>query len=170
MVLSRVASAHGVALTVWQVNANDRLVLMDVMRANATVQIDIRLGARLPILAGAIGRSVAAVMQLSDEDLRRHFAEVRWRAPPAFKDFKSDVEQARRDGYALDLGNWYPAVHAAASAVVDSSGRPTLCIGGLALAGQRSLDEMRELGVSLREAARVIGRSLRASLQDDVPA
>ncbi len=155
--LARIALEHHVALTLWQVTANERLVLIDSVRGNAAVQVDIRLGARLPLLAGAIGRCVAAAMRLPEEALHQRFATVRWQDRPSFEVFLADVRQAQKDGYALDLGHWHRGVHVAGTAVLNPEGQPVLCIGGLALAGQRSEEQLHALGKTLRDAARLIG-------------
>jgi DNA-binding IclR family transcriptional regulator len=158
--LDRIALQHRALITLWQMTSGDRITLIDRMYGSSPVRIEMRRGARVPALAGAIGRSVAAVTRPSTRELQRSFALLRWQTPLGFDEFLADVERARRDGFGIDLGHWTRGVHAVGTAVQDRNGTPRLCLGGLAIAGQLSLDEIRSLGAALRDTARLIGRSL----------
>jgi DNA-binding IclR family transcriptional regulator len=158
--LDRIARRYRALITLWQVTDNERITLIDRMHGNSTVRIEMRLGARVPTLAGAIGRSVAAATRPPVSDLRRRFATLRWQVPLSFDEFRADVERAAIDGFGVDLDHWTRGVHAVGTVVLDGNRVPRLCIGGLALAGELPLDELRALGAELRDAARLIGRSL----------
>jgi DNA-binding IclR family transcriptional regulator len=158
--LMRIAQQHRALITLWQVINNERITLIDRMYGNSTVRIEMRLGARVPALAGAIGRCMAAVTQPRLADLRHSFASLRWQTPLSFEEFRADVERADQDGFGIDLDHWTRGVHAVGTVVLERGGTPRLCIGGLAIAGQLSLDELRSLGTELRDTARLIGRSL----------
>lgn len=158
--LDRIARRYHALITLWQVTDNNRITLIDRMHGNSTVRIEMRLGARVPALAGAIGRSVAAATRPPLSELRRRFAALRWQVPISFDEFRKDIDRAALDGFGTDLDHWTRGVHAVGTVVLDAGGIPRLCIGGLALAGELPLTNLRSLGGELRDAAKTIGNSL----------
>lgn len=158
--LERIAVQNHALITLWRVTGNERMTLIDRMYGNSEVRIEMRLGARVPTLAGAIGRSVAAATRPRLPELRRSFASLRWQTPLSLEEFLKDVDRAAQDGFGIDLDHWTRGVHAVGAVVLERRGMPKLAIGGLAIAGQLSLDELRRLGGELRDTARFIGRSL----------
>lgn len=158
--IDRLASEHRALITLWQVMDDRRVTLIDRTWGDSPVRIEMRLGARVPILAGALGRAIAAATNQSRADLKRKFAVLRWQDPITFAEYLADVERAKIDGFGIDLGHWTRGVHAVGAPVQDGAGVPRLCLGGLAIAGQLSFVELRELGVALRDTALLVGRSM----------
>jgi DNA-binding IclR family transcriptional regulator len=163
--LESIAARHHALITLWRVTSHDRISLIDRMYGNSEVSIAMRVGSRVPTLAGAIGRSFAAATRPPLADLRRGFGLLRWQTPLSFEEFLADVERAAEDGFGIDLDHWTRGVHATGTVVLDRSGTAKLAIGGLAIAGQLSLEGLRRLGHELRDAARLIGRSLYGATQ-----
>lgn len=163
--LEPIARQYRALITLWRFNSSERMTLIDRVYGNSQVRIEMRLGARVPMLAGAIGRSVAAATRTPVADLRLSFAKLRWQTPLRFEDFMADVERASEDGFGLDFDHWTRGVHAVGSVILDRSGLPGLAIGGLAIAGQLSVEELRKLGAELRDTARLVGRSLYGATQ-----
>ena len=105
---------------------------------------------------GDWGCSVAAATRPRLPELRRSFASLRWQTPLSLEEFLKDVDRAAQDGFGIDLDHWTRGVHAVGAAVLERRGMPKLAIGGLAIAGQLSLDELRRLGGELRDTARLV--------------
>jgi DNA-binding IclR family transcriptional regulator len=167
--LERIAMQYHALITLWRLNSNERMALIDRVYGDSEVRIEMRLGARVPIFAGAIGRSVVAATRPPLADLRRSFDLLHWQTPLRFDEFMTDVEQASQDGFGLDIDHWTRGVHAVGTVVLDRSSSPKLAIGGLAIAGQLSIEELRKLGAELRDAARLIGRALYGAAQPAAP-
>jgi DNA-binding IclR family transcriptional regulator len=163
--LVRIAMQYHALITLWRVDTNERMTLIDRVYGNSPVRIEMRLGARVPMLAGAIGRSVAAATRPPLADLRRSFALLCWQTPLSFEEFMADVELASQDGFGFDFDHWTRGVHAVGTVVLERSGMPALAIGGLCIAGQLSVEELRKLGTELRDTARLIGRALYGAAQ-----
>ena len=63
-------------ILLWRVTEDNRLVLIDRAHSQTAVRVEIKLGYRMPLLAGAVGRCVAATLQCH----RRNYGAVRGRA------------------------------------------------------------------------------------------
>ena len=158
--LSEIAGSYNALMTLWKIIDNGRMVLLDRVAAPRAVHIDMRIGQRLPALSGAVGRSVAAQLQLSARQLRKQFDALIWENAPTFESFAADIRQAKEDGYALDCGHWLRGINAVGSAVCDSQGMPRMGIGALTLTGQHDVSALKRLGQDLFMAKNKIEKSL----------
>lgn len=158
--LARLSGAHKSLLCLWQVTEGERIVLVDRVSMAKTVRVDMSDGSRLPTFVGAVGRCYAALRNLPRNELKLRFDALQWQAPPSFEDYVSDVERARRDGYAFDLGQLFKGLEIAAAVVTDAEGRPRLGISGISIAGQLSREDIERLGVDLRDSADWISEAL----------
>jgi len=158
--LARLSGEHKSLLCLWQVTEGERIVLVDRISTAKTVRVDMSDGSRLPTFVGAVGRCYAALRNLPRAELRKRFDALQWQAPPSFEDYVADVERARRDGYAFDLGQLFKGLEIAAAVVTDAEGRPRLGISGISIAGQLSREDIERLGVDLRDCADWISEAL----------
>lgn len=158
--LARLSGEHKSLLCLWQVTERERIVLVDRVSTAKTVRVDMSDGSRLPTFVGAVGRCYAALRNLPRDELKLRFDVLQWQAPPSFEDYVTDVEKARRDGYAFDLGQLFKGLEIAAAVVTDAEGRPRLGISGINIAGQLSREEIERLGVDLRDSADWISEAL----------
>lgn len=158
--LARLSGEHKSLLCLWQVTDGERIVLVDRVSTAKTVRVDMSDGSRLPTFVGAVGRCYAALRNLSRDELKLRFDALQWQAPPSFEDYQADVEKARRDGYAFDLGQLFKGLEIAAAVVTDAEGRPRLGISGISIAGQLSREDIERLGVDLRDSADWISEAL----------
>jgi DNA-binding IclR family transcriptional regulator len=121
--LQAVADRHGVTVTLWGVAENDRNVLISASQNRSAVQIHMDVGQRLPLYIGAFGRVLAAADAVSDDALRAAFGQMRWADPPPYEEYRSDVVEAARRGWALDDGNFATGVCSVAAGVREHDGR-----------------------------------------------
>ncbi len=161
--LQRLGEGRDLLLALWQVTAGDRLVLVERVASTQAVRIDMQVGIRLPATAGAVGRAVAAARGLDSAALRQAFARLQWQAAPSFADWQAQVEQARRLGYALDCGQLFRGVDAAAAVIVDREGRPRLGLSGIAIAGLLPRRTLQGIGRELAALAQRLGAALFGS-------
>lgn len=140
-VLERLAVTHGVAMNLWQVIGNDRVLLVDRAEPNTTVQISMRIGQRLPLLAGALGRCLAVQSGMTRDETEERFNRIKFATPINFDDWYSQLEQVRRDGYALDQGNFSRGVTTASVGIASPEGKPFLAVSAIAVSAQ--IDDAR---------------------------
>lgn len=159
-VLSRVSREEDSLIALWKITAHERLILIDRIVENRIVHIDMRLGTRLPSFVGALGRCVAAERNLDDAELERRFMELRWSNSPEFETYRAQVAQARIDGYAMDHSNLYNLIDIVAAVIQDASGHPRFGISAIGISGQKTPEQMHQIGCSLKAAAERISLNL----------
>jgi len=155
-VMERICREHSVLVALWTITPNGRIVLSDRVVPMDVVHADMRQGSRLPELAGAIGRCVAAVRDIDRETLREAYAALRWQRDPGFESYWADVQQARVDGYAFDFGHLFKGLSMAAVAIRDLDGSTRLGLSAISISDQIEPAALREAACALREAGRFI--------------
>ena len=158
--LERMALKYETLILLWRVTEDGRLVLIDRAHSQTAVRVEIKLGYRMPLLAGAVGRCVAATLQVPSSELRRRFAVARWQAPLSFSEFERQVLDARDRGWSLDDGYLFRGLTSVAALVVDGERRPRFGVSGVSITGQQSPHALRALGQDLAILAANIGHVL----------
>ena len=158
--LERLALNYETLLLLWRLTDDNHLVLIDRAQSHAAIRVEIVIGYRIPMLAGAIGRCVAAAVSLTPTELRRRFAALRWQLPPTFAAYQADVARAQETGWAREDGMLYRGLVTVAAVVVDQEGRPRFGFSGVSIAGQQTQARLEDLGRDLRELATLVGASL----------
>ncbi|MWB78749.1 helix-turn-helix domain-containing protein [Pseudooceanicola sp. 216_PA32_1] len=155
-IMEQISADHSVLVALWTVTPTGRIVLTDRVVPTRVVHADMRQGARLPDLAGAIGRCIAAVRNPDRETLRDAYGTMRWQREPGFDAYWNDVQQARRDGFAFDFGNLFRGLSMAAVAIRDIEGAPRLGLSAISIADQIDEAGLRDAALALREAGHFI--------------
>ncbi len=158
--LERLALNYETLVLLWRVTDDNHLVLIDRAHSQAAIRVEIGIGYRLPLFAGAIGRCAAAAMRLPEAELRRRFAGLRWQVPPTFAAYQAEVAQASERGWALDDGQLYRGLTTVAAIITDGQGRPRFGASGVSIAGQQAPDRLARLGDDLSNVAALVGTSL----------
>jgi DNA-binding IclR family transcriptional regulator len=158
--LERMALKYETLILLWRVTEDGRLVLIDRAHSQTAVRVEIKLGYRMPLLAGAVGRCVAATLRVSSTELRRRFAVARWQTPLSFAEFERQVLVARDQGWSLDDGYLFRGLTSVAALVVDDEQRPRFGVSGVSITGQQSPQALRALGQDLAILATNIGHVL----------
>lgn len=158
--LLRLSDQHNSLICLWHITENERVLLVDRVSTGKTVRVDMSHGSRLPAYVGAVGRCYAASANLDSSELKTRFDAVQWQSAPPFETYLADVERAKGDGYAFDLGQLFIGLEIAASIVTDATGKPRLGISGINIAGQLQRRELEKLAVDLRNSADWISETL----------
>lgn len=158
--LERLALKYQTLILLWRVTEDSRLVLVDRAHSQTAVRVEIKLGYRMPLLAGAVGRCVAATLRVPSAELRRRFAVPRWQTPLSFNEFEKQVCEARDRGWSLDDGYLFRGLTSVAALVVDDERRPRFGISGVSITGQQSPQARKALGQDLAALAANIGHAL----------
>jgi DNA-binding IclR family transcriptional regulator len=160
--MENLARKFGIIVTVWRRAGDNRLVLAALAESDANMRIHMNIGQRVPLLAGAMGRIMAAHSGLDDSGLRRRFREVRWQTPLKFKTYMSQVRKARRDGWAVDEGYLVKGATTVSAPVLDQFGRVPMACSGAMFAGQHSPAQVARIAAGLEEIAAALTRALSA--------
>lgn len=158
--LEAIALAHTVTVTLWERVEEDRVVLVDYVEAAAAIRVNMSLGQRLPATIAALGRCIAAHSNMSTAQLRKMFPTLRWQDPPTIGTYLAEVEGARRNGYAIDPGNYVRGVTTVSAPVLDGNGRPIMAISAVGFSAQLEKPELLRLAADVRDRAREASRAL----------
>ena len=151
--LAELAEAHHALIAFWRINPNGRIVLSERFAPENLVHADMKLGARLPALAGAIGRCVAAQSTQSKLEIRKAFDDLRWQNPPSFDEYWADVETAKIDKFAFDFGNLFVGLNISAAIACDAEGQPRFGLSAISISGQADEAAMKAAAIALRDTA-----------------
>ncbi len=158
--IERLALSYDMLIVLWRVTEDGHIVLIDRAFTHTAVRVEMELGLRLPMFVGAVGRCVAALLDLPEDELRRRFAVLRWQAPPTFAAYAAETRLARERGWSLDDGQLYRGVVTVASLAGDRQGQPRFGFSGITINGQHPPETLARLGEDLRDVARVTGECL----------
>lgn len=161
--MARLAQAYNCLFCLWHITDDERIVLINKAFGDKTIRIDVRMGARLPAFAGAVGRCYAAHAGLPAPDLQARFARIHWHRPPDFATYRAEVRRALADGYAFDRCQLFNGLETAASIITDAEGRSRYGLTGIAIVGQMPPAELERMGVELRNIAGRISRTVFGS-------
>lgn len=116
--LEALAAKHRVSAAGVELDGADHMVVLATAQPTMPVAIEVALGSRLPALVSATGRCIAANSGLPERELKKKFSAVKWASPPSFATWLKDVEEARKEGVAQDIGNYMKGFTVVAAAVI----------------------------------------------------
>lgn len=158
--LERIGRSFGVKANASMVDNQGHIVVVASTHEEDDVHLHVAVGQRVPMLASATGRLIAAHQSWSMDELRKAFAKVRWQRPIEFERWYREVENARIRQLAIDDGWYRRGITIIAVPVPGRPGRAERFIGALAVKEQLDAATRRNLARALQEAAHAIARAL----------
>lgn len=125
--LTELSLGFGGTAVATQLSEPDHMVVVALSRAPVPFRLQVDLGSRFPALISATGRCHAAfnLADVADGELVARFERLKWDSPPAFPEWKREVERTREEGFAVDPGRYINGVTILAVPVFGRSGRMT---------------------------------------------
>ncbi len=151
--LEGIAAAFNVTAVGVELDNHEHMVVAALARSRLDLSIHVNIGSQFPALISATGRCVAAQRGWDRAELARRFATLRWQNPPAFETWLDEIEAARRDGYAIDDGNYIRGIVILAAPIDQIPGVPSRAVVAVGLAAQMDSSQRRELAQKLRTVA-----------------
>ncbi len=102
--MKQLAQEFDIVLTIWTKTDEKTWSVSSVIESGGELRISIPLGVTRPIYFGSIGRMYAAHIDAPEEELRRACASYEWQVPLSPDTYIAEVEEARRQGWAVDNG------------------------------------------------------------------
>jgi DNA-binding IclR family transcriptional regulator len=112
--MQAVADRYKLTVTLWKRCAPVRMELVVVATCNTSVNIQMPVGQRLPVLVGGMGRIMALSGGLSEELRRQVFGEIKWQRPLTYSAFLAQARLAEQTGWGVDEGYMHRSVTAVA--------------------------------------------------------
>lgn len=147
--LDEMAQAYSIAIGMWRMIPRSRMVLAGFAEGTNQMRIHMSVGKRLPVLMGAVGRAIAADLDLSEKELEEGFKALRWQVPISFESYKEQVQSAKVKGYGYDEGNFSPGVNTVAVTVQDELGVTRYGLSAIMFNGQHSVETVEQIGRDL---------------------
>jgi DNA-binding IclR family transcriptional regulator len=136
------------------------IVVVAASQSNSSIQLSLQIGSRFPALISATGRCVAAFGGHPDSELENRFRTLHWEKPLSFDDWKSQVAQARTQGFAIDEGNYMSGL-TVIGAPVWTRGTLSHVIVAVGLGSALRRNALPKLQRALISHARVLTEQLR---------
>lgn len=133
--LNRISHRYKVSMIAEKVIDIEHSVGIAVSHSTSTMRLNVEIGSRFPTLVSASGRCYAAFAGVSDKELKKYFPRLRWNAAPAFKEWKAQIEETKKRGYAVDIGNYISGHMVIALPIIDRD----IMTHGIAAVGDEAL-------------------------------
>jgi IclR family transcriptional regulator, acetate operon repressor len=163
--LERLARLTGSTATFGIVNARNFIVIAK-REGGREVFLTIRVGYRLSITHGAVGKAIVAFLSENERDEILRQEKLLFHGDSLRLDrtrLETEFEQCRKVGYSLDLGEMFAGLNAIAAPVFDHEGKPT---GALLVTGAFAKSLAHEYGVKVAECAREFSTTLGADVEE----
>jgi len=98
------------------------MVVVCLSQSSLPFRLQVDLGSRFPVLISASGRCFAAFNTIDETDLKADFESLDWDHPPTFENWLTQVDETRKNGYAVDIGTYISGVTVVAVPMFNSSG------------------------------------------------
>ena len=144
----------------------DTVVVVSRYESDKNIGVTIRVGNHVPISYGSHGKAIAAFMPEDDLNALLQKKKLYFHGKPDNFDrdrLMEELEECRKTGYAVDMGEVTPGLNAASAPVIDINGKP---IGYLLVLGLFTPEATREYGPLVAEAGRDLSRQLGANLDN----
>lgn len=151
--LNELATRYGVTTMGVEASGLKHMVVKALSTSETSLSLRVELGSRFPALISATGRCVAAYGDYTREELQSGFELLRWQNPPTFETWMKEVEATRKQGYAVDRGNYIAGVTVVGVPVLDSKQRMVFGLAAVGLLTQLNAADTIALAGDLSKAA-----------------
>lgn len=159
--LDRLAREFGTTCMAVEITGLEHIVVVAVAEGTGNFRLSAEVGSRFPALISATGRCIAGSADYPSDLLRARFDKLRWDNPPAFELWLEQVDEARHDGFGIDLGHYISGVTVIAAPVWTNALRPTHALVATGLSRTVGQAGERTIGEALRVAADGLSSQLR---------
>lgn len=162
-ILKELATTVGGTAALGIIDSPDVYVLSKY-EGSPNIELTLRIGRRFSLTHGSHGKAIAAFMKGNELDNLLEEKDLFFHGEPDQFDRKrlmKELEDCRRDGFALELGEITPGLNTAAAPVLGLSGSP---IGYIVIIGLFSAEATKRFGPLVAEAGRALSRKLGAKI------
>lgn len=151
--LQDIARRFGVTATATAGLDADHNACVASVSPDHTMSLNVTVGGRVPTLAGAAGRCIAAFSNTPKSELRKRFERIRWQQPLDFDAWLAQVLHVRTAGFAEDAGWFARGITTLAAPVFNPDGSVTRAIGIASISAALDAGIRSEIATAIKEAA-----------------
>lgn len=126
--LETISERHRCTAVAVEPSGDDHFIVISTANVNIGMSVRVTIGTRVPAMISATGRCLAAYGKWSMAELKTKFNRLRWENPPKFETWYKEVEETRRRGYGVDIGNYIRGITVITAPIFDDE---RIIIGGL---------------------------------------
>jgi DNA-binding IclR family transcriptional regulator len=150
--LDGLARDFRVTMLATQIMGPEHMIVVAVAPSPLSIRLHADLGTRLPAFTSATGRCLAAFERYSKKELESRFKRLSWAKPPSFDTWYEQIQETRRLGYGIDIGEYIAGISIVAVPILHGD-RMTHSVVGIGLREQLNETGLRELAAAIRNAA-----------------
>lgn len=158
--LNRLSQQFDVTLLGVHIVGLEHIVVVANAQSGSTFHVNAQIGSRFPALISATGRCIAAFGEVPVAELESRFESLRWDDPPTFETWKKQIELTRRQGFAIDAGNYIAGVTVVAAPVWKSRDKLSHALVAIGLGSALQRSGLPELQDALLSSARTLSQQL----------
>jgi DNA-binding IclR family transcriptional regulator len=143
--LESISARHQCTAVAVEPSGEDHFIVISAASVNTGMSVTVTVGTRVPAMISATGRCLAAFGTWPVAELKTKFNKLRWQNPPRFEAWLKEVEETKRRGYAIDVGNYIRGITVIAAPIFDDE---NAIIGGLVTV--QLSDQMTPSAIKLR--------------------
>ena len=127
------------------------MMLVMLIDSPAGFRLHARIGQRLPLLAGASGRVMAAFGRLDESEIRQQFPTVRWAHPPRLAEFVQQIRKAAKTGWSIDEDQYMAGALSVAAPIFNQEGTLRGAVCATMLRGQHDRATVKAIGLEVKK-------------------
>ncbi len=158
--LDRISRSYDVTMLGVHIVGIDHIVVVAASQAGNNFQISAQIGSRFPALISATGRCIAAFGNHPEEEIATRFETLRWDDPPSFDEWKQQIDDTKRNGFAIDSGNYISGVTVLAAPVWKSRDQLSHALVAIGIGSALKRQGLKELQTAMQNAAQQITNQL----------
>jgi DNA-binding IclR family transcriptional regulator len=151
--LRGIASHHRVSCGLWQIRG-DRQLLLEIFDSPSATRVHLGLGQRIPLYAGATGRSVAAIQRKSRRAISNIIDALRWQLRPTLDEYEASIRHAQEHGWSLDRNNHVCGLTSVSAPIRASERAVRYSITATGFSGQHDEEGLADIGKTLADIAK----------------
>lgn len=151
--LRGIAADHRISCGLWQIRG-DRQLLLEVFDSPSATRVHLGLGQRIPLYAGATGRSVAAIQRKSRGAMSNIIDALRWQLRPTLDEYEASIRHVQEHGWSLDRNNHIRGLTSVSAPIRANERTVRYSITATGFSGQHDEEGLADIGNTLVHIAK----------------
>jgi DNA-binding IclR family transcriptional regulator len=164
--LDRISQSFDLTMLGVQIVGLDHIIVVTVSQAVESFQLSTQVGNRFPALISATGRCIAAFGDYPESEMDDRFKTLRWDEPPSLEEWKAQIDQTRRQGFAIDQGNYISGVTVVATPVWKARGRPSHALVAIGISSALQRNDLPGLQKEMLAASQTLSAQLSGEVSE----
>jgi DNA-binding IclR family transcriptional regulator len=158
--LDAISERHHCTSVAVEPSGGDHFIVISTATVNVGMSVTVTVGTRVPAMISATGRCLAAFGKWPLAELKAKFNKLRWQNPPKFETWCREVEETRRRGYGIDVGNYIRGITVITAPIFDDDNAIIGALVTVQLSDQMTPMTIKTRAADLQRAAARVGMEL----------